>query len=150
MFACPHCGAPCKAYDAAKKQWRHLDIWKWRTCLHARVPRTDCKQCNKITLIPVKWSRPLSHFTLDFEAWAMRLMAEMPVNAAARELREHDTRMWRIFHHYVFRAMTELDQLSSADRHRRNVLASGSPLHYLVCGCGHQNGTFCNRRKRQR
>lgn len=28
----------------------------------------------------------------------MRLMAEMPVNAAARELREHDARMWRIFH----------------------------------------------------
>ncbi|WP_431086672.1 ISL3 family transposase [Paenibacillus sp. 8b26] len=109
LFACPHCGAPCKAYDAEKKQWRHLDIWKWKTYLHARVPRTDCKQCNKITLIPVKWSRPLSHFTLDFETWAMRLMAEMPVNAAARELREHDTRMWRIFHHYVNRAMNELD-----------------------------------------
>lgn len=39
----------------------------------------------------------------------MRLMAEMPVNAAARELREHDTRMWRIFHHYVDQAMAGLD-----------------------------------------
>jgi len=39
----------------------------------------------------------------------MRLMAEMPDNAAARELREHDTRMWRIFHHYVNQAMAELD-----------------------------------------
>ena len=36
-------------------------------------------------------------------------MAEMPDNAAARELREHDTRMWRIFHHYVNQAMAELD-----------------------------------------
>lgn len=39
----------------------------------------------------------------------MRLMAEMPVNAAAREIREHDTRLWRIFHHYVDQAMSELD-----------------------------------------
>ncbi|MFC5452327.1 transposase [Paenibacillus aestuarii] len=55
------------------------------------------------------------HFTLLFEAWAMRLMAEMPVNAAARELRQHDTRMWRIFHYYVDKAMAELD-LSSVKR----------------------------------
>ncbi|WP_281285997.1 helix-turn-helix domain-containing protein [Paenibacillus sinopodophylli] len=60
-------------------------------------------------LVPVAWSRPKSHFTLYFEAWAMRLMAEMPVNAAARELREHDTRLWRIFRHYVNKVMTELE-----------------------------------------
>ncbi|WP_339802892.1 hypothetical protein MKY19_11535 [Paenibacillus sp. FSL R5-0744] len=22
LFPCPHCGTPCKAYDAEKKQWR--------------------------------------------------------------------------------------------------------------------------------
>jgi transposase len=108
-FVCPLCGAACKAYDAEKKYWRHLDFWDWKTYMHARVPRTDCKACNKVTLVPVKWSRPKSHFTYHFESWAMRLMAEMPVNAAARELREHDTRMWRIFHHYVEKAMSELD-----------------------------------------
>ena len=43
------------------------------------------------------------------------LWAEMPVNAAARELREHDTRMWRIFHHYVNQAMEQLD-LSAVKR----------------------------------
>lgn len=109
LFACPNCGTACKAYDAEKKHWRHLDFWNWKTYMHARVPRTDCMNCNKVTLVPVKWSRPKSHFTLQFDAWAMRLMAEMPVNAAARELREHDTRMWRIFHHYVDLAMAELD-----------------------------------------
>jgi transposase len=77
--------------------------------MHARVPRTECTDCHKITLVPVKWSRPKSHFTLQFDAWAMRLMAEMPVSAAARELREHDTRMWRIFHYYVDQAMAQLD-----------------------------------------
>jgi transposase len=108
-FSCPVCGTESKAYDAEKKQWRHLDFWDWKTYMHARVPRTNCGACKKVTLVPVKWSRPLSRFTLLFESWAMRLMAEMPVNAAARELREHDTRMWRIFHHYVDKAMDELD-----------------------------------------
>ncbi|OXM13454.1 ISL3 family transposase [Paenibacillus herberti] len=115
LFPCPNCGTACKAYDTEKKMWRHLDFWNWKTYLHARVPRTDCKNCNKVTLVPVKWSRPKSHFTLQFDAWAMRLMAEMPVNAAARELREHDTRMWRIFHHYVDQAMAEVD-LTSVSR----------------------------------
>lgn len=108
-FACPLCGTPCKAHDTEKKQWRHLDFWNWKTFMHARLPRVACNVCNKVTQVSVKWSRPLSHFTLLFEAWAMRLMAEMPVNAAARELREHDTRMWRIFHHYVNKAMEEID-----------------------------------------
>lgn len=108
-FACPRCGAPSKAYDADKKNWRHLDFWNWKTYIHARVPRTNCMNCNKVTQVPLKWSRQKSHFTFQFEAWAMRLMAEMPVNAAARELREHDTRMWRIFHYYVDEAMKQLD-----------------------------------------
>ena len=108
-FACPLCGVSSKAYDAGKKNWRHLDFWNWKTYIHARVPRTNCLSCNKVTQVPIKWSRPNSHFTLQFEAWAMRLMAEMPVNAAAHELREHDTRMWRIFHYYVDKAMHQLD-----------------------------------------
>lgn len=108
-FACPLCETSCKAYDTEKKHWRHLDFWDWKTFMHARLPRVNCNACNKITQVSVKWARSLSHFTLLFEAWAMRLMAEMPVNAAARELREHDTRMWRIFHHYVDKAMEELD-----------------------------------------
>lgn len=64
LFACPSCGASCKAYDAEKKDWRHLDFWNWKTYIHARVPRTDCTNCKKVTLVPVKWSRPKSHFTL--------------------------------------------------------------------------------------
>ncbi|MEB3100170.1 helix-turn-helix domain-containing protein [Ferviditalea candida] len=109
LFACPYCGTMCTAHDTEMKKWRHLDFWTWKTYMHARVPRTGCDACKKVTLIPVSWSRTKSHFTLLFDAWAMRLMAEMPVNAAARELREHDTRMWRIFHHYVEKAMADLD-----------------------------------------
>lgn len=63
-FSCPLCGTSCKAYDTEKKTWRHLDFWDGKTFMHARVPRTDCQECEKITLVPVKWSRPKSHFTL--------------------------------------------------------------------------------------
>ncbi len=115
VFACPLCGSESRAYDSDIKHWRHLDFWDWKTFMHARMPRVKCTSCNKVTQVYAKWARPLSHFTLLFEAWAMRLMAEMPVNAAARELREHDTRMWRIFHYYVDKAMSELD-LSSVKR----------------------------------
>lgn len=115
-FPCPSCGEPCGAHDTEMKKWRHLDFWDWKTYMHARVPRVKCTACGgtttatkKVTQVPVPWSRPLSHFTHQFEAWAMRLMAEMPVNAAARELREHDTRMWRILHHYVDKAMANVD-----------------------------------------
>lgn len=108
-FACPHCGGACTAYDSDWKQWRHLDFWDWKTYMHARAPRVDCKVCCKITQVPVAWSRPGSHFTYLFESWAMRLMAEMPVKAASREIREHDTRLWRVFRHYVGEAMAQLD-----------------------------------------
>jgi transposase len=54
------------------KKWRHLDFWNWKTYIHARVPRTNCGDCKKVTQVPVKWSRPLSRFTLQFETRAMR------------------------------------------------------------------------------
>ncbi len=50
------------------------------------------------------WTRPQSGFTLLFEALAMALLSEMPVNAAAELVGEHDTRHRRVLHHYVARA----------------------------------------------
>lgn len=87
---------------------------------------------NKITHVLVKWARPLAHSILHFEAWAMRLMAEIPVNAAARELRENDTRMWRIFHHYVDKAMAELDLSRVKDCDRWNIIEARG---IWLCGC---------------
>lgn len=125
-FACPNCRAASKAHDTEKKHWRHLDFWDWKTYMHARVPRTGSGACNKVTLVPVPWSRPTTHFTSQFDAWAMRLMAEMPVSAAAHELREHDTRMWRIFHHYVDKAMSDMGIVTPSDS------LPSSPLEDLI------------------
>ena len=57
----------------------------------------------------VDWSRPQAGLTWRFEAYLMELMKEMPVAAAARQVNEHDTRLWRVLRHYVKRAMLEMD-----------------------------------------
>ncbi|QZT34570.1 ISL3 family transposase [Caldalkalibacillus thermarum TA2.A1] len=111
-FMCSHCGAhhqPVHDIVDENRTWRHLDFWEYKTYLHARLPRTKCKQCGKTRTVQVEWSRPNNHFTWKFESYVLSLMKEMPVAAVAREVREHDTRLWRIFHYYVHRAMQELD-----------------------------------------
>lgn len=108
LFACPSCGNPCKAYDTEEAQWRHLNFFQHEAYLKARVPRTDCPACG-VKRITVPWARPGSGFTLLFEGLLMTLFAAMPVNAVARLVGEHDTRLWRVLHHYVGQARAKAD-----------------------------------------
>jgi transposase len=102
-FTCPECGRPgCKAYDTLNKVWRHLNFFQHVTYLHVRTPRVECPGCG-IKQVPVPWAREASGFTLLFEAFIMAMAKEMPVNAIARLVGEHDTRIWRILHHYCRR-----------------------------------------------
>jgi transposase len=64
------------------------------------VPRVRCEACG-IGQVNVPWSRPDSGFTLLFEAMVMTMVSAMPVKAVARIVGEHDTRLWRVVHHYV-------------------------------------------------
>ena len=108
-FPCPECGtADCPTYDTAERQWRHLDFFQHKAYLTARVPRIDCPDCG-VKVIDVPWARPGSGFTLLFEASTMKLVAAMPVRAAAAIVREHDTLLWRIVIHYVDQAVARLD-----------------------------------------
>ena len=108
-FACPECGkADCPVHDTVKKTWRHLDFFQHQAFLHARVARIDCSNCG-VRLVNVPWARPGSGFTLLFEAFAMTLVTSMPVAAAARLVRVHDTRLWRIVQHYVEKAVARMD-----------------------------------------
>jgi transposase len=52
-FPCSKCGKLCSVYDVADENriWRHLDFWKYKTILHARYPRTECKDCDKILTV---------------------------------------------------------------------------------------------------
>jgi transposase len=55
------------------------------------------------------WARAGSGFTLLFEALVMALGAQMPVAAIAVLVGEHDTRLWRVVHHYVDEAREHAD-----------------------------------------
>ena len=59
--------------------------------------------------VPVPWAREGSGFTLMMEALMMLLSAEMPVDAMADLLDEHDTRLWRVLMHYVEQAHAKSD-----------------------------------------
>jgi transposase len=109
-FACPQCGAgDCPAHDAEPGTWRHLNFFQHQAWLHARVPRVRCASCGvkKVTALP--WARKDSGFTLLFEALVMALVSSMPVQTAARLIGEHDTRLWRVIHHYVDEARARAD-----------------------------------------
>ena len=113
-FACPTCGAAdCLAYDTQRKTWRHLNFFQHQTYLNARVPRVRCEACG-IRQVNVPWSRPDSGFTLLFEAMVMTMVSAMPVKAVARIVGEHDTRLWRVVHHYVDegRARTDASEVT--------------------------------------
>ena len=104
-----NCGAAdCPAYDTERKTWRHLNFFQHQAYLNARVPRVRCDTCG-IKTIGVPWARPDSGFTLLFEALVMTMISAMPVKAVARIVGEHDTRLWRMVHHYVDAARARAD-----------------------------------------
>jgi transposase len=114
-FSCPACGqADCKAYDTEQKRWRHMNFFQHETYLTARVPRSDCPQCGP-RLVAVPWARPGSGFTLLFEAYVILMAQQMPVNSLGQLMGEHDTRLWRLLHHYVHSAREQVD-MSATER----------------------------------
>jgi len=108
-FVCPSCdAADCPAYDTEEMTWRHLNFFQHEAYLHARVPRVQCKACG-VRRVAVPWAREGSGFTLLFEALIMAMVPAMPIRAVARLLGEHDTRLWRVIHHYVELARARAD-----------------------------------------
>lgn len=108
-FPCPDCGAAdCPTHDTEQMTWRHLNFFQHEAWLHARVPRVRCTKCG-VRSVGVPWARPGSGFTLLFEALLMAMVPAMPVNAVAKLIGEHDTRLWRVLHHYVEQARAKAD-----------------------------------------
>jgi len=149
-FECPHCKALCGVHDTLERRWRHLNFFQYRCELVARVPRTWCRT-DGVHQVQVPWARQGSGFTLLMEASILLLSAEMPVDAMADLIDEHDTRLWRVLMHYVEQAHSKSDwsavrriavDETSARRGRRyvtNVLdAENSRLLLMVEGRGVQ------------
>lgn len=91
-------------YDTKERIWRHLDFFQHKTYIHCNVPRIKCED-HSINIVKVPWARKGSGFTLLFEAYVMELVKKMTVSQAAKLVREYDTRLWRIIHHYVEEAI---------------------------------------------
>ena len=109
-FHCPTCGAEgSKPYDTSEGTWRHLNFFQYETYLHARVPRVKCPRGCGVKQVQVAWAQPDSGFSQLFEAYLMILLREMPVSKVAGLVREDDTRLWRVLHHYVGQARSKED-----------------------------------------
>ncbi|BAS26337.1 transposase [Limnochorda pilosa] len=81
--------------------------------------------------VEVPWSRPGSGFTLLFEAMIVAMAREMPVNALAKMVGEHDTRLWRIIRHHTAEAVERQD-LSEVRRVGVDETASRRWHHYIT------------------
>jgi transposase len=108
-FACPECGqAGCRVHDSESHTWRHLNFFEHEAYLIARVPRVICPQ-HGTRQVQLPWARERSDFTLLFEALVMAMVKEMPVAAVGSLVGEHDTKLWRVVHHYVDQAVRAQD-----------------------------------------
>lgn len=100
VFRCPICGKAVKAYDTTEKEWRHLNFMQYACYLKVRVPRVECPG-DGIRQIEVPWARNGADFTFLFEAFAMTLVREMPVNKVSQIINVDDNKLWRMMYYYT-------------------------------------------------
>jgi len=109
-MTCATDGSSLHRYDLAPtRTWRHLNIFEHECYIECQLPRMKCDLCGKIKTVKAPWEGKIKGFTLLFEAFALTLLREMPVNAVAKILGEHDTRLWRLLKGYVQEAYDAAD-----------------------------------------
>ena len=78
--------------------------------LKASIALVCCDKCGGLhKQVSSAWARTGSGFTLPFEAFLLSTVKAMPVANVAEIVEEHDTRIWRVLDHYVWRAVNRLD-----------------------------------------
>ena len=109
MF-CTACGGMHGVYDAREREWRHLDIWQYKTIVHCKVPRVECPLHGVVT-VKVPWEADdAKHFTALFAAQVVVMaLSGLTVKAIAGLLGETDTRLWRLLGACVARARAAAD-----------------------------------------
>jgi transposase len=107
---CPQDGGLVFCYDHTEVlTWRHLNVFQHRCEITCRLPRGKCRQCGHVFRVRPPWEGLSTHFTKEFEAFALLLMREMPVSKAAELVGETDTRLWRMLFRQVDAAYAEAD-----------------------------------------
>jgi len=109
-FKCPECSNECTAYDTTEKRWQHLNFLQYTCHLIARVPRVKCNKCgDKVRLVNIPFARAGSGFSLLLECMILELAKIMPVVEVAKLFKVSDDRIWVVIHHYVPKAVKEMD-----------------------------------------
>jgi transposase len=107
---CPQEGGLVFCYDHTEVlTWRHLNVFQHRCEITCRLPRGKCRQCGHVFRVRPPWEGLSTHFTKEFEAFALLLMREMPVSKAGELVGETDTRLWRMLFRQVDAAYAEAD-----------------------------------------
>jgi transposase len=107
---CPEDGGLVFCYDHTEViTWRHLNVFQHRCEITCRLPRGKCRQCGHVFRVRPPWEGLSSHFTKEFEAFALVLMREMPMSKVAETVGETDTRLWRMLFRQVDAAYAEAD-----------------------------------------
>lgn len=107
---CPHCQAKnVRGYDhAPERRWRHLNVCQLQSEIVCALPRGECQACHKVYTVRAPWEGRSRGLTQEFEAFALILMREMPVNKAGEILGETDQKLWRALFAHVAAAWAEL------------------------------------------
>jgi transposase len=108
QFPCSICGGNWPVHDTLERSWRHLDLFDYKTMIHAKLPRTECKT-HGVRVIELKLAEKGSSFTAQFETLVLSFAKEMSVAAVAVLVRIHEDSVWRILERYVMREVEKID-----------------------------------------
>jgi transposase len=107
---CPKDTGLVSSYDHTEElTWRHLNVFQHRCEITCRLPRGKCRQCGHVFRVRPPWEGLSTHFTKEFEAFALLLMREMPMSKVGELVGETDTRLWRMLFRQVAAAYAEAD-----------------------------------------
>lgn len=110
LVRCPQDTGLAFCYDHTEVlTWRHLNVFQHRCEITCRLPRGKCRQCGHVFRLRPPWEGLSTHFTKEFEAFALLLMREMPMSQVAALVGETDTRLWRMLFRQLAAAYAEAD-----------------------------------------
>jgi transposase len=110
LVRCPQDGSLVFCYDHTEVlAWRHLNVFQHRCEITCRLPRGQCRHCGHVFRVRPPWEGLSTHFTKEFEAFALLLMREMPMSKVGEVVGETDTRLWRMLFRQVDAAYAEAD-----------------------------------------
>ena len=114
----PETEREAKLYDhAPKREWRHLDIWDYKSYIRSSVPRVKCDD-GKVKTIHTGWSDKSDRHTYSFEIKVIDTLKACKNQTKTAELMSCSFRLVnRIIHRCTERGMSRRDSHSMAFQH---------------------------------